>query len=188
MLKILLVDAKSGRASLLRAALEDAGFSVIATVSQPLELYDRVAELHPDVVLADANSPARDVVEDLVAAGANAGQPLLMLTRTDNPELLRMALGQGVAAYSVDGLSPALLRSMVEVAVAQFRQADLLRAELQEAKHSLEGRRLIERAKGLLMDQHGLTEAEAFKRLRDESMRSGTPMADVSLRLLQNSA
>ena len=188
MLRVLLVDAKSGRASLLRAALEDAGFSVVGTVAQPLELYEQVEALSPDVVLADANSPARDVVEDLVAAGANSGQPLLMLTRTDNPELLRLALGQGVAAYSVDGLSPALLRSMVEVAVAQYRQADVLRAELQKAKNSLEGRRLIERAKGLLMDQHGLSEAEAFKRLRDESMRSGTPLAELSLRLLQDSA
>lgn len=187
-LSVLLVDAKSGRSSLLRAALEDAGFRVLGQVSKPLALYEQIETLRPDAVLVDANSPARDVLEDLSMAGRRSGAPTLLLTRTDRPELLREALEHGVAAYCVDGITPSLLRSMVDLAVSQYRQAAQLREQLDTANRTLEGRRVVDRAKGLLMAQHGLTEDEAYKLLRAESMRSGTPLAELALRMLLDGA
>ena len=187
MLKVLLVDAQSGRSAMVRAALEDAGYAVVTCVAGALDLYEQVAKHHPDVVLADANSPARDVLEHLLEAGGRRGQPLLMLTRTDNPALPRLALEHGVAAYSVDGLSPSLLRSMIELAVAQFRQEKQMRAELEKAKRTLEGRKVVDRAKAAMMREQKISEDEAYRRLREGSMQSGLPIGEIALRFLQHS-
>lgn len=182
------MDIHSTRASMLRAALEDAGFSVVGTVASEQDLYTVAAKLTPDAILVDAASPSRDSLEHLAVLEKRFPKPLLMLSAQDDRKLLAAAAKAGVSTYVVEGISPALVRSLVDVAIQQFQTRQSLESELQKARDSLESRKLIDRAKGLLMAQTGLNEADAYAQLRKAAMDRGQPMVAVARTLLERGA
>ena len=186
--RVLLVDIHSTRASMLRAALEDAGFSVVGTVASEQDLYTVAAKLTPDAIIVDAASPSRDSLEHLAVLEKRFPKPLLMLSAQDDRKLLAAAAQAGVSSYVVEGISPALVRSLVEVAIQQFQARRSLESELQKARDSLESRKLIDRAKGLLMAQADLSEADAYAHLRKTAMDRGQPMVAVARALLERGA
>jgi two-component system, response regulator / RNA-binding antiterminator len=189
MLKVLLVDDTPDRASALKEALlRMEGVSVACTLESPLELLRRVAEHQPDVVLIDTDSPSRDVLEQLAAVSSNAPRPVVMFTEDAQDEAIRAALKVGVSAYIVDGIAPQRLDPIMRVAIERFGAEQQLRAELEETRSRLAERKLVERAKGILMKQRGTSEDEAFALLRSHAMQRGIRLGEAAQQVIDVSA
>jgi response regulator NasT len=185
-LKVLVVDNTPGRASLLEAALlQMPGIEVACIVEAPLELFERVREHKPDVVLIETDSPSRDVLEQLAAVSASAPRPMILFTEDGHGDTIRAALRAGVSAYIVDGLAPGRLAPILRVAMERFEADQALRAELEDTRGRLEDRKLVERAKGILMKQRGLGEDEAFAALRSHAMQRGLRLGDAARQVIE---
>lgn len=164
----------------LRIGLLDAGYRIVAVLPPDAFLAERVRQLRPDAVVVDARSDARDAVEHVVLATRDDPRPIVLFTEVDDAQLARDAIAGGVTAYVVRGLQADRVRAILEVAHARFAREQALRAELDEARGRLAERKTIERAKGLLMQRHGIDEAEAWRRLRKAAMDRGRRIADVA--------
>jgi response regulator NasT len=185
MLKVLLVDDTAERASALKEALDAMeGVVVTCTLESPLELTRWVAEHAPDVVLIDTESPSRDVLEQLAAVSSSAPRPVVLFTGDSQDETIRSALKAGVSAYIVDGIAPERLRPIMRVAMERFEADQRLRAELAETRTRLAERKLVERAKGIIMKQRGIGEEEAFAALRSLAMQRGIRLGDAAQQVI----
>src|SRR5215213_7833665 len=182
-MRVLVVDESPERADLLREGLRQAGHEVTATLSSPLALLKTIEELQPDVIVIDMESPTRDVLEHLVFVSEHTPRPVVMFAQDDAPETIRAATRAGVSAYVVDGLDRSRINSIVEAAVARFDEYQALRTQLAAANLKLSERKVVERAKGLLMKRRGLwcvkedghgSQAQA-RRGRAEGHRRGGP-------------
>jgi response regulator NasT len=182
--RILVVDESDDRAAILRDALTAAGHEVTASLSSPLELLRTVDALRPDVIVIDTESPTRDVLEHLVIVTRESPRPIVMFATDSGGEAIREAVRAGVSAYVVDGLEAARVNTIVEVACARFDEFQRLRAELAEANLRLSERKLVERAKGLLMQSRGLSEEEAYHSLRKLAMTRKLRLGDVAQQVL----
>ena len=182
-MRVLVVDESAERAELLREGLEQAGYEVSATLSSPVALLKTIDRLAPDVIVIDTESPSRDVLEHLVVMSQHTPRPVVMFASDATPETIREVVRAGVSAYVVDGLSKERIKSIIDVAVARFENFQGLRIELAE-------RKVIERAKGLLMKTHGLDEEGAYALLRKTAMDRKLKLAEVARELLvhRNSA
>lgn len=186
-LRVLLVDLQSGRVATLRAALEDSGFTVADVITSGDDLDDAVRRIQPDAVLVDTDSPSRDTLEHL-ATLEGFPKPTLMFSARDDPRALAMVAEVGVSAYVVEGLSPALVRSLVRAAVRQHEDVRALRDELDELRANAEGRKVIDCAKHMLMERTGMSEQDAYARLRKEAMNRSISMAELARAVLQRGA
>ena len=185
-IKVLVVDDKPGRASALVCALgEVRDIEVACAVESALELAALVAEHRPDVVLIETESPSRDVLEQLAVMSAHAPRPVVLFTDDAHDGSIRAALKAGVSAYIVDGLAPGRLAPIMRVAMERFDADQRLRAELESTRGQLEERKVVERAKGILMKQRDLDESEAFALLRKHAMDRGIRLADAAKQVIE---
>lgn len=183
-MRVLLVDRHSARLSTLRAVIEQAGFEVVDVLDENADLYAAVDRLGPDAIVVGAESPSRDVLEDLATLGERYPKPLLMLSSRDDRQLMAQASEAGISAYVMEGLSPALVRSLVDVAMRQYRQMESLKRELAETRETLADRQAINRAKCLLMERSSISEKQAYTRLRKTAMDRGLPLPEIARQLM----
>jgi response regulator NasT len=179
-LRVMLVDEKAERSDDLARVLEDAGYEVIARVGGHHDLRARVAELAPDVIIVDMQSPDRDVLEDMGRISREQPRPIVMFVDDSDAESIRAAVRAGVSAYVVDGLRSRRVRFIVEAAIARFEEFQALRTELASARTSLEERKLVERAKGIVMQRRGMSEDDAYRLLRSTAMQKNLKLAEVA--------
>lgn len=172
------------RADTLREGLARAGHEVVASLSSPLELLQAVERLRPDVIVIDTESPTRDVLEHLVMVSQSSPRPIVMFASDSGGEAIREAVRAGVSAYVVDGLDAGRVNSIVKVACARFDELQRLKVELADANLKLSERKLVERAKGLLMRFRGLSEDEAFHALRKLAMSKKLRLGDVAQQVI----
>lgn len=184
-LKIALVDEKPERSGDLERALVAEGYDVLARLTSGGDLRARIAELDPDVIIVDMQSPDRDVLEDMQRLQAEEPRPVVMFVDESDSESIQAAVRAGVSAYVVDGLRSRSVRPIVEVAVARFQAFQALREELDAARVSLEERKLVERAKGILMQRRAVGEAEAYQMLRRAAMDRQMKLVEVARHLIQ---
>ncbi len=137
-----------------------------------------------DVVIIDSESPSRDTLEHIATWSAQSPRPVVVFAEDDRDEPLRRAMQAGVSAYVVAGLQPNRLASVLKVAIARFEQDKALRAQLGQAQEQLSSRRLIERAKGILMQQGALSEDAAHAQLRKLAMDRGEKLAQLAERII----
>ena len=183
-MRVLVVDESDERAALLREALTAAGHEVAASITSPLELLRAVETQRPDVIVIDTESPTRDVLEHVVIVSQSSPRPIVMFSSDAGGEAIREAVRAGVSAYVVDGLDAGRVSSIVEVACARFEEFQRLRIELAEANLKLSERKLVERAKGLLMQSRGLSEDEAYHALRKLSMAKKQRLGETAQQLI----
>lgn len=183
-MRVLVVDESAERAELLRAALLQAGYEVTASLSPPLALLETIGQLQPDVIVIDTDSPSRDVLEYLVMLSRHTPRPVVMFASDSTRETIREATRAGVSAYVVDGLDPARIQPIVDAAVARFEEMQTLKAQLADANTKLTERKLVERAKGLLMKSRGLDEGAAYAALRKMAMDRSLRLAEVAQRIV----
>jgi len=184
-MRVLIVDESEQRAAVLREGLVMAGHEVAASLASPLELLRAVEDLQPDVIVIDTESPTRDVLEHVVIVSQSSPRPIVMFATDRGGETIREAVRAGVSAYVVDGLDAARVKPIVEVACARFEEFQRLKTELAEANLKLSERKLVERAKGLLMRSRGLSEEDAYQALRKLAMSKKLRLGDVAQRVLE---
>lgn len=178
--RVLLIDETRARVRVLREALQDAGYEVVQAAAAPLALMKAVERAQPDVIIIDVDSPSRDVLEHIVVMSRSAPRPIVMFASDGAEEKIRAAVRAGVSAYVVDGLEAARVKPIIDVACARFAEFQRLRGELARARESLGERKLVERAKGILMERRGLTEEAAYTALRSMAMDRKLRMTEVA--------
>lgn len=169
-LRVMIIDEKAERAASLEAALAEAGCDVVARLVTRADLQDKVNQAQPDVVIIDMECPDRDVLEDMSRITRHQPRPIVMFVDRSDSESIRAAVQAGVSAYVVGGVQAERVRPVLEVAIARFNEFQSLRRELEDARSSLVERKVIERAKGILMKHRGMAEDEAFRMLRKMAM------------------
>jgi response regulator NasT len=180
----MLVDERDERVELLRVPLEAAGHQIIARVHPGDDLLAQVQAHKPDVIIVDMESPSRDTLEQMRCIHQDQPKPIVMFAGNDDRELIRDAVKAGVSAYIVDGLGHKRVMPILEVAIARFSEFQNLRRELEETKVSLAERKLIDRAKALLIEQRGWTEKQAYQALRKMAMDKNLRMGQVAEQLV----
>ncbi len=179
-LKVLLVDDSPERTAILKSALEKARYDVAAVLESSFALMRAVEDNQPDIIIIDTESPSRDVLEHVVMVTRDQPRPIVMFSSDGGSESIRDAVRAGVSAYVVDGLEAARVQGIVEVAVARFDEYQKLVTELAEANLKLSERKLVDRAKGILMKSRGFTEDEAYHALRKLAMTRKKRMGDAA--------
>ncbi|MGD2084306.1 MAG: ANTAR domain-containing protein [Chromatiales bacterium] len=179
-LRVMLVDDRPERREIIARALREVDCGVVACVSPDQDLLGPIREHNPDVVLIDMDSPGRDTLENLHAVKSTAPRPMVMFTQNDDGETIRRAVEAGVSAYVVDGLQHKRVRPIIDAAIARFRQYRALEDELAQVRTQLQERKLVERAKGILMRQRGVSEEEAYRLLRKAAMDRNKRLGDIA--------
>ena len=183
-LRVMLIDRRQERSSDLAEGLQSCGYDVVLRPGVCADLASEVAALRPDVIIIDLESPDRDVLEDMRRLGEGQPRPIVMFVDESDGESIRTAVRAGVAAYVVKGASPERVRSVLEVAIARFEEHQALRRELSLARSTLEQRKVIERAKGVVMDRRGFSEQQAYAAMRRMAMEQNMKIYDVARRIL----
>jgi len=183
-LSIVVVEKDRARALMIVDGLREAGAFDITVIGEETGLARRIAARNPDLVLIDAGNPSRDVLEDLTLATAPMSRPVAMFVDRSDAALTRAAIEAGMSAYVVDGLRPERLKPILDAAIARFHMVQKMRVELAETRRALEERKLIDRAKGILMRARGIGEEEAYAMLRKSAMDQGKKVVDLAQALV----
>lgn len=181
-LRVLLVDEDPARLAQLEAALTAACCKIVGTARPDEDLVRCVQATQPDVIIVDMESPRRDTLESMHVLARE--RPIVMFVDSSDSQTTQSAIRAGVTAYVIDGLNPKRVRPIVDVAIARFQEHRALRQELEKTKASLNERKIIDRAKGLLMKERGMDEDEAYKLLRTQAMAQNRRLVDVAQALL----
>jgi response regulator NasT len=182
---VLLIDDGAHRVSLIRDELTRQGHVVVGVIDSAIAVHDCVRSLLPDVVIVDAESPSRDTLEHLAVVSATHPRPVVVFAEDAAPGPMQQALAAGVASYVIAGLNPERLAPVLQVAIARFEQDRALREQLGEARTRLADRKVIERAKGVLMQEAGMSEEQAFGHLRKLAMDRGERLVQVARRVVE---
>ena len=136
------------------------------------------------MIIVDAESQARDTLEHVVMATRDARRPIVLFTDDSDTSHVRAAIASGVTAYVVAGLAPNRVKPVLEVALARFEHEEMMRHELAEARSQLSERKVVDRAKGMLMQRHQISEPDAYARIRKAAMDKGLKMAQIAQRIV----
>ncbi len=183
-LSIIVVEADRDRAILILDSLREAGDYDIHVIAEPTGLARQVKARAPDIVLIDVANPSRDMLEELALASRPQDRPVAMFVDRTEDGLSAAAVEAGLSAYVVDGLQPRRIKPVLEAAIARFRMLQRMRTELAATKRALEERKVIDRAKGMIMKARGIGEDEAYALLRKTAMDQNKRVADVAQALV----
>lgn len=183
-MRILLIDDSEERGRAVKKALDGTDCVVVGQARSSAELRDMLKREDVDVVIASMSSPDRDTLESLRSSAATQPRAVVMFVDEEGGDMAGEAVRAGVSAYVVDGFSSKRMRSVLEVAILRFKEFQRLRDELDKSRTALADRKLVERAKGILMDQRGIGEAEAYTLLRKAAMSQNQKIVDVAKSLL----
>lgn len=179
-LSIVVIEEDRDRAIAIVDALKETGDCDIHVVGHVSGLARKIAAFLPDIVLIDIDNPTRDMLEELTLASGPLERPVAMFVSGAAGSLARQAVEAGVSAYVVDGLKPERLKPVMDTAIARFQMMRQMRSELAETRRALEERKVIDRAKGLIMKSRGVGEDQAYALLRKTAMDQGRRVADVA--------
>jgi two-component system, response regulator / RNA-binding antiterminator len=183
-LKILVIDENPIRRAILEAGLRDSGFRNVTILEHMTGLLDQIYVIDPDVVVIDLENPSRDVLEQMFQVSRIVKRPIAMFVDQSDRATIEAAIEAGVSAYIVDGLKKERVRPILDMTISRFRAFDALRSELESTRSQLKERKLIERAKGLLMKTKGIDEEAAYALLRRTAMNQNRRIGDVAESLI----
>jgi response regulator NasT len=184
-MRLLIVDPNETRRNRVIEGLrreQDFEFRIVADTPGVLA---QVAEFKPDMIIVACETPARDGIEDLRRVTETNPRPIVMFVDRADPAQTEEALRAGVAAYVVEGLEPDRIRTILDFASAQFRVMQDLKRDLERARSDLAARKVIDRAKGLIMKRRNLDEPAAYALLLKAAMDQGRPIAAIAASLVQ---
>lgn len=179
-LRVMVVDGQAKRAALVTKALRSAGYNVTAVVRDDIDLTLEVKRYAPDVIIVDVDSPNRDTLEYIQTISLHEPRPIIMFSQAADQETIQQAIRCGVSAYVVDGLKAHRIKPIIDTAVARFKEFQTLREELHKARADLSERKVIERAKGILMKRQGLSEEQAYAALRSFAMKRNKRLVEIA--------
>lgn len=179
-LTILVIDENAIRASIIEEGLAEAGHIKVTVIHEVQGVARLIETLEPDVIIIDIESPNRDMMEHMFQLTRSVSRPIAMFVDRSDTASIEAAVDAGVSAYIVDGLKKERVKPILDMAVSRFNAFSRLQRELAEARNALEERKVIERAKGILMKMRGLSEEEAFALLRQSAMNEKKKIADIA--------
>ena len=179
-IRVAVIDENSVRAAILVDGLRAAGFDQIEILEPTANLLRRLTAIDPDVILIDLAKPSRDVLEQMFQVSRVVSRPVAMFVDQSDASMIQAAVDAGVSAYVVDGLRKERIRPIVDMAISRFNAFDRLQKELETARSQLAERKVIERAKGILMKARNLSEEEAHALLRHTAMNEKKKVADIA--------
>ena len=179
-LSIVVIEPDPERAAPIVDGLREIGDHDIRIFSEETGLARHIAECRPDIVLIDLANPSRDILEELALASGPTERPVAMFVDRSDATMMQTAVDAGISAYVVDGLRPERIKSILDVAILRFNAFSRLQRELAEARSELADRKVIERAKGILMKQKSIDEAEAYRLMRSAAMNGKMKLVDVA--------
>ncbi len=179
-LAIAIIDPSRARAAILEEGLRAAGVERVIVIPEGADLMARLAEVDPDIVVIDLENPSRDVLEQMVQVSRPVERPVAMFVDHSDAAMMQAAVDAGVSAYVIDGLKAERVKSVVDVAIARFNAFARLQRELADARTELAERKLIDRAKGIVMKAKGLSEEEAYALLRRTAMNRKCKISDIA--------
>jgi two-component system, response regulator / RNA-binding antiterminator len=182
--KIAIVDESPIRAAILEEGLREAGFTDVVRIDEMQSLLSRIYALDPDVIVIDLENPSRDVLEQMFQVSRAVRRPIAMFVDQSDAASIQASVDAGVSAYIVDGLKKERLKPILDLCISRFNAFSKLQEELDRAKSALEDRKVIERAKGILMRLKGLTEDEAYVLLRSTAMREKKKIGEIAQSIL----
>jgi two-component system, response regulator / RNA-binding antiterminator len=182
--KIAIVDESPIRAAILEEGLREAGFTDVVRIGEMQNLLSRIYALDPDVIVIDLENPSRDVLEQMFQVSRAVRRPIAMFVDQSDAASIQASVDAGVSAYIVDGLKKERLKPILDLCISRFNAFSKLQDELDRAKPALEDRKVIERAKGILMRVKGLTEDEAYVLLRSTAMREKKKIGEIAQSIL----
>jgi response regulator NasT len=181
----MLVDDNPERLEKLREQLLYARYTVIAEIGNTINLHQQVKDLEPDAIIIGTDSPDRDTLEHLCVLSQDSPSPIVMFTHDGDTDQIRAATRAGVCAYVVGGLDGNRIRPIMDAAIARFEESQAMRVELAAANLKLSERKLVERAKGVLMQQRGLNEEEAYSLMRKLAMDRNIRLAELANQVVE---
>jgi two-component system, response regulator / RNA-binding antiterminator len=182
--KIAIVDESPIRAAILEEGLREAGYTDVVRIDEMQNLLSRIYALDPDVILIDLENPSRDILEQMFQVSRAVRRPIAMFVDQSDAASIQASVDAGVSAYIVDGLKKERLKPILDLCISRFNAFARLQDELDRAKSALEDRKVIERAKGILMKLKGLTEDEAYVLLRSTAMREKKKIGEIAQSIL----
>jgi response regulator NasT len=178
--KIVIVDESPIRAAILEEGLRDAGYTDVQHIREMHNLLARIYALDPDVIVIDLENPSRDVLEQMFQVSRAVRRPVAMFVDQSDSESARASVEAGVSSYIVDGLKKERIKPILDLAISRFNAFSKLQDELDRTKSALEERKIIDRAKGIVMKLKGLTEEEAYVLLRSTAMREKKKIGEIA--------
>lgn len=185
-LSIIVVEADRDRAIQIVDSLREAGFERIEVIAEVSGLAAKINAAEPDLVLIDMADPSRDMLEEMALASGPLDRPVAMFVDQSDDALTTAAIEAGVSAYVIDGMRPDRVKPVLDAAIARFQMFKRMRTELAETKRALEERKVIDRAKGMIMKARKVDEDEAYALLRKAAMDQGKRLADVAEALVSS--
>ena len=183
-IRILVIDDNAIRASVIEQGLRDAGHRVVTVITDMRELLRRIVEIDPDVIVIDLENPNRDVLDQMFQVSRTVRRPVAMFVDQSDRASMEAALDAGVSAYVVNGLRRERVKSILDMAISRFNAVNRLREELDRTKQALEDRKVIDKAKGILMKSRNLSEEDAYALLRTTAMKESRRVAEVARGLI----
>jgi two-component system, response regulator / RNA-binding antiterminator len=182
--KIVIVDESPIRAAILQEGLREAGFTEVVHISEMQSLLARIYALDPDIILIDLENPSRDSLEQMFQVSRAVRRPIAMFVDQSDAASIQASVDAGVSAYIVDGLKKERIKPILDLCVSRFNAFAKLQDELDRTKNALEERKVIDRAKGILMKLKGLTEEEAYVLMRSTAMREKRKIGEIAQSIL----
>jgi len=183
-LKIVIVDESAVRAAILEEGLREAGFTQVVRIAEMTNLLARVYAIDPDVILIDLENPSRDVLEQMFQVSRVVKRPVAMFVDQSDTASIQASVDAGVSAYIVDGLKKERIKPILDTCISRFNAFARLQNEVDIARNALEERKVIDRAKGVLMKAKNLTEEEAYARMRRTAMNENKKIAEIAQSIL----
>ncbi|WFU50978.1 ANTAR domain-containing response regulator [Sinorhizobium terangae] len=181
---ILVIDENAIRASIIEEGLRDAGHSRVSIVHDVHGVGRVIERLQPDVIVIDLENPNRDLLESMFQLSRSVKRPIAMFVDRSDSSMIEAAIDAGVSAYVVDGLRQERVKSILDMAISRFNAFSRMERELAEARSELADRKVIDRAKGILMKSRGISEEEAYKLLRTTAMNQNRKIAEIAQSLV----
>ena len=179
-LNIVIVDDSPVRAAILEEGLREAGYVNVVRIEGTTKLLARIYALDPDVILIDLENPSRDVLEQMFQVSRIVKRPVAMFVDQADSASIQASVDAGVSAYIVDGLKKERIKSILDLCISRFNAFSRLQTELEQTKSALEERKVIDRAKGILMKAKNLSEEQAYALLRKTAMNENRKIAEVA--------
>lgn len=179
-LSIMIFDENRIRAAIIEEGLREAGHTHVVVLHDIVGLARQIEVIGPDVIVIDIETPNRDMLEHLFQLTRSVRKPIAMFVDRSDSLSIEAAVEAGVSAYVVDGLRKERVKPILDMAVSRFKAFSRLQQELADAKSALEERKIIDRAKGILMKSRKLTEDEAYALLRQTAMNEKKKLADIA--------
>jgi response regulator NasT len=183
-LHVLVIDDNAIRAAVIEEGLREAGHLRVSLISDMRRLLRQIVDADPDVIFIDLENPNRDVLEQMFQVSRSVHRPVAMFVDQSDKASMEAAIDAGVSAYVVDGMRKERVKPILDMAISRFNAFHKLSEELTRAKQALEDRKVIEKAKGILMKSRGVSEGDAHALMRTTAMNESRRMVDVAQSLV----